>query len=61
MAISMEVEKVWMMLNMAFGGKLISKLESLKTLKCHFWTEKDILLMKSQWAESPGLAVCVFL
>lgn len=49
------------MLNMVFGGKLISKLESLKTLKCHFWTEKDILLMKSQWTESLGLAVCVFL
>lgn len=30
------------MLNMVLGDKLISKLESLKILKCHLWTEEDI-------------------
>lgn len=42
MPISIKVKKVGAMLNMGLWGKLISKLESLKTLKCHLWTEEDI-------------------
>lgn len=36
------IKKVCTLLNTVLGGKLISKLESFKTLKCNLWTEKKI-------------------
>lgn len=40
MPISIKVKKVWAMLNIVLGGKLISKLESLKTLSAIFELKK---------------------
>lgn len=51
------IKKVCTLLNTVLGDKLISKLESFKTLKWNLWTEKkSYLLMKSPVGYSLDLA-----